>query len=53
MIAWIMRVTTREFLVLVNGDVCGYFEGKKGLHQGGPHVPGFVYTRNGDSGYGA
>lgn len=37
---WIhMYISTVKYSIIVNGEVCGYFEGKKGQRQGDPLSP--------------
>ncbi|KAL1225687.1 putative ribonuclease H protein [Cardamine amara subsp. amara] len=39
-INWIRQcITTPSFSITVNGDLCGFFQGKKGLRQGDPISP--------------
>lgn len=37
---WIMQcLTTTSFSINVNGELCGYFKGRRGLHPGDPLSP--------------
>ncbi|GKF29577.1 RNA-directed DNA polymerase, eukaryota, reverse transcriptase zinc-binding domain protein, partial [Tanacetum coccineum] len=45
MVKWVMTcVTTTSFSICVNGEVCGYFKGGRGLRQGGSHLPILVHS---------